>query len=268
MAIDFEKEYNNSARVADAGAIAERWIAASEELRRRARAELDIAYGPDARQRYDLFCPDGTDATTPIAVFIHGGYWQALSAAESLALAPAALAQGWSYAAIEYTIAPQGSIPQMIAECHAVLAVLAGSVAPSFVTLAGHSAGAHLAAMVSLMSPAALTIDRTVLLSGVFDLRPLLQTTVNDPLGLDEAAAGALSPQLLPVTARHDVVVAWGDNETDAFKQQSTAYAAHLAAAGLVVSALECAGRHHFDIMDDVIDQSTELGRLSMGELQ
>ena len=208
------------------------------------------------------------DPAAPLLVFIHGGYWQALSAAESLALAPAALAQGWSYAAIEYTIAPQGSIPQMIAECHAVLAVLAGSVAPSFVTLAGHSAGAHLAAMVSLMSPAALTIDRTVLLSGVFDLRPLLQTTVNDPLGLDEAAAGALSPQLLPVTARHDVVVAWGDNETDAFKQQSTAYAAHLAAAGLVVSALECAGRHHFDIMDDVIDQSTELGRLSMGELQ
>ena len=205
------------------------------------------------------------DPSAPLLVFIHGGYWQALSAAESLSLAPAALARGWSYAAVEYTIAPSGSVPQMVGECAAALAALPDAVSPSKVVLVGHSAGAHLAAMVSLASTAALSIDRTVLLSGVFDLRPLLQTTVNDPLGLDEAAAAALNPQLLPVVAGHDVVVAWGDNETDAFKQQSQAYAAHLVAAGLSVTAIECVGRHHFDIMDDVVDPLTELGRRSLG---
>ena len=121
--------------------------------------------------------------------------------------------------------------------------------------------------MVSLVSSSALRIDRTVLLSGVFDLRPLLQTTVNDPLAMDEAAAAALSPQLLPVAARHDVVVAWGDNETDAFKMQSQSYAAHLSASGSSVTSFECAGRNHFDIVGDVTDPHTELGRLALGGL-
>jgi arylformamidase len=207
------------------------------------------------------------DPSAPLLVFIHGGYWQALSAAESLALAPAAIARGWSYAAIEYTIAPAGTIAQMVSECEAALMLLAAVVSPSEVVLAGHSAGAHLAAMVSLASESPLAIDRTVLLSGVFDLRPLIHTTVNEPLALDEARASALSPQLLPVVANHPVVVAWGDNETDAFKSQSRAYVDHLIAAGLSVTACECGGRHHFDIMDDVVDPRTELGRRSLGGL-
>jgi arylformamidase len=257
---DLEREYSPSSRV---GGDASPFVAAYRADSAAARSTLG--------DRLTVLA-DGTilvveNPAAPLLVFIHGGYWQALSAAESLALAPAALAQGWSYAAIEYTIAPQGSIPQMIDECQAALAALADVVSPSTVTLAGHSAGAHLAAMVSLVSRSALPIDRTVLLSGVFDLRPLLQTSVNDSLGLDVEAAAVVSPQLLPVAARHEVVVAWGDNETDAFKAQSQAYAAHLVAAGLGVSVFERAGRHHFDIMDDVVDPLTELGRRSLGGL-
>ena len=256
---DLEREYSPSSRV---GGDASPYVAAYRSDSAAARALLADR----------LTVLDGgtilvaEDPTAPLLVFIHGGYWQALSAAESLALAPAILARGWSYAAIEYTIAPEGSIPHMIRECHAALAVLADAVSPSSVTLVGHSAGAHLAAMVSLVSRSALPIDRTVLLSGVFDLRPLVQTTVNDPLGLDVVNAATLSPQMLPVVADHKVVVAWGDNETDAFKVQSHAYAAHVAATGVDVVAFECSGRHHFDIMDDLFDSGTELGRHAMGE--
>ena len=257
---DLEREYSPSSRV---GGDASPFVAAYRSDSAAARSALG--------DRLTVLA-GGTilvveSPTAPLLVFVHGGYWQALSAAESLALAPAALAQGWSYAAIEYTVAPEGSIPKMIGECHAALAALADVVSPSTVTLAGHSAGAHLSAMVSLVSRSALPIDRTVLLSGVFDLRPLLQTSVNDPLALDDAAAVALSPQLLPVVATHPVTVVWGDNETDEFKAQSQAYAAHLVAAGLSVAAFECAGRHHFDIMDDVVDPLTVLGRRSLGGL-
>ena len=256
---DLEREYSPSSRV---GGDASPYVAAYRSDSAAARALLADR----------LTVLDGgtilvaANPTAPLLVFIHGGYWQALSAAESLALAPAILARGWSYAAIEYTIAPEGSIPQMIRECQAALVAIAAVVSPSTVTLAGHSAGAHLAAMVSLVAPSALPIDRTVLLSGVFDLRPLLQTTVNEPLGLDETTATALSPQLQPVVATHEVVVAWGDNETDAFKDQSRSYAAHVAAAGVEVLSFECSGRHHFDVMDDLVDPGTELGRHAMGE--
>ncbi len=257
---DLEREYSPSSRVGgDASPFVAEYVSGSKA----ARALLD--------ERVTVL-PDGTilvveDPTAPLLVFIHGGYWQGLSAAASLSLAPAALARGWSYAAVEYTIAPGGTVPQMVHECAAALAALSASVSPASVVLVGHSAGAHLAAMVALVSASMLHIDRTVLLSGVFDLRPLLHTTVNDPLGLDESSAAALSPQLLPVTANHDVVVAWGDNETEAFKAQSRSYAAHLRAGGLTVAAFECAGRHHFDIVGDVTDPQTELGRGAMGGL-
>ena len=256
---DLEREYSPSSRVGgDSGPFMAEYEAGSAAARALLADRMTVL-------------ADGTvlmveDASAPLLIFIHGGYWQALSAAASVSLAPAALARGWSFAAVEYTIAPQGRVPQMVRECAAALAALASAVSPSSVVLAGHSAGAHLAAMVSLVSAAPLPIDRTVLLGGVFDLRPLLQTTVNDPLGLDDASAAAMSPQLLPVVATHGVVVTWGDNETDAFKDQSRAYAAHLAAAGVEVVAFECCGRHHFDIMDDLVDSGTELGRHSMGE--
>jgi len=257
---DLELEYSPSSRV---GGDASPFIAEYETRSKAARALLG--------ERMTVL-PGGTivvveDPSAPLLVFIHGGYWQALSAAASLSLAPAAINRGWSYAAAEYTIAPAGTVPQMVRECAAALAALALAVSPSSVVLVGHSAGAHLAAMVSLVAESELRVDRTVLLSGVFDLRPLLQTTVNDPLGLDEAGAAALSPTLLPVAAHPDVIVAWGDNETHAFKSQSRSYATHLVANGVSVDALECVGRHHFDIVGDVTDPRTELGRRAMGGL-
>ena len=197
-------------------------------------------------------------------------YWQALSAGASTYLAPGALAMGWSYAALEYTLAPGGDIATMVDECRAGLVAvvervrsLAGNVGP--VVLVGHSAGAHLAAMVAVASEAPVPVRRAVLLSGVFDLRPLVATTVNDALGLDTGEASSLSPMLLPVSAAcatgtTEVVVAWGDDDTDAFAAQSRAYAAVLRAAGVSVVELECVGRHHFDIVDETVDPLTDLG--------
>jgi len=96
----------------------------------------------------------------------------------------------------------------------------------------------------------------------VYDLRPLVHTTVNDPLGLDEAGAAALSPMLLPLAAgRPAAVVVWGDNETDAFKAQGGEFGARLGAA-----TFECAGRHHFDIVDDLADPATPLGAATLAQ--
>ena len=195
----------------------------------------------------------GASVASPLLVFIHGGYWQALSAEESVYLAPAALAAGWSFAAVEYTIAPEGDLPRMVSECHRALQLLAAAGPFTSVVLAGHSAGAHLAAMVALVAESPLPVDRVVLLSGVFDLRPLVHTTINEPLGLTSDDAQLLSPALLAVVGRPEVVVAWGDNDTDAFKAQGHVYAAKLRAAGLTVAELERSGRHHFDIVDDLL---------------
>jgi arylformamidase len=254
---DLEQEYSPSSRVGgDAGPFVAHYVARSAVVREELGTRLVTLPGGT------LAVSAGTGA--PVLVFIHGGYWQALSAEASLFLAPGAMALGWSYAAVEYTIAPAGDLPTMVRQCTTALTEVVAALGGGPLVLAGHSAGAHLAAMVSVAACAPVPVARTVLVSGVYDLRPIVHTTVNEPLELDSRTAAGLSPVLLPVVGEQDVVVAWGDNETDAFKAQGTAYSAWLRAGGLRVATLECAGRHHFDIVDDLVDPASDLGRFTV----
>lgn len=258
---DLEREYSPSSR---AGGSAEPHV---DRYRRESQLAAEVVCAPLQTSGGSLVVPAGAGA--PLLVFVHGGYWQALSAGASMYLAPGAVGAGWAYAAIEYTIAPAGSVPQMVEEVRAELAAVSTLAAPSQLVVAGHSAGAHLAAMAALVHTATVAVDRLVLVSGVFDLRPLVRTTVNDALGLDESGAAALSPQLLPLDAgaghQPDVVVAWGAADTNAFRAQGRNFAERLSFAGLNVRTMECAGRHHFDIVDDLVRPSAPLGAATLG---
>ena len=255
---DLEQEYSPSSRV---GGSAQPFV--DDYVARSASARAALGDHVHELPGGSLMVSAGAGA--PLLVFVHGGYWQALSAEASLYLAPRALDQGWSYAAVEYPIAPAGTLPQMIHACTTALGELAALGPHREVVVAGHSAGAHLAAMVALTSVPALSIDRMVLLSGVFDLRPVVHTTVNEPLGLDDHAAAALSPALLPVATPTRTLVTWGDNETDAFKAQSHVMAARLRLGGCEVTELERAPRHHFDIVDDLVDPADPIGAFTLG---
>src|SRR5690606_10365618 len=142
---------------------------------------------------------------SPLLVFIHGGYWQELSKASSLFAAPDCIEAGVAFAAIDYTLAPQASVHAMALECRRALSYLHEHSAelgldPQRIVIAGSSAGAHLAAMCCLRDwedatnlPAGLPAA-AVLVSGIYDLEPLIDTSINGPLSLDAAAAGAVSP--------------------------------------------------------------------------
>lgn len=201
---------------------------------------------------------DGRSPDAPLLVFVHGGYWQALSAAESLFLAADLVPAGWAFAAVEYTLAPRGTIDEMVLECTRALAQLGGG--RRRVVLVGHSAGAHLVAMAALVQKPPLRVDTVVLVSGVYDLRPLVHTSINAPLGLDEAHAARLSPLAAPTVVPADVVVAWAESDTPAFIDQSRRYADHLESHGCRVRRVESAGRHHFDVLFDIGDPRSTLG--------
>jgi len=255
---DLEQEYSPSSRV---GGSAQPFV--DDYVARSAAARATLG-----DRVHEL--PGGTQFVTaapgaPLLVFVHGGYWQALSAEASLYLAPGALAQGWAYAAVEYPIAPAGSLPAMIEACRGALGELAALGPHREVVLAGHSAGAHLAAMVALAEVPSLAVDRVVLLSGVYDLRPIVHTSVNEAIGLTDDAAATLSPALLPVAVPTRTLVTWGDNETDAFKAQSHVMAAKLRLAGAAVTEFERAPRHHFDIVDDLVDPADPIGAFTLG---
>ena len=239
---------------------------------------LGVPTGPEPAQRMDLCLPAQPPAAgAPVLVFIHGGYWQELSARDSLFSAAQCLEKGVAFCAFDYTLAPMASVGQIVAECRQALQVLADGAAAwgidaSRIVVAGSSAGAHLAAMCCLsaneaaLQPAASPRPRArpcaaVLISGIFELQPLVGTSINNALGLTDAEAQAQSPALHPVAGFPPSLVCWGQIETDAFKSQSRSYATALQAAGGSCHTLEMAQRNHFDVALDLADAATELGR-------
>jgi arylformamidase len=218
-----------------------------------------VAYGTHDDE-YLLLAEHSPNA--PLLIFIHGGYWKALSADECCMWASDALAQGISFASINYTLAPQATLSHIVQQCRSAVQWLQqrSSLAPCNAVVSGSSAGAHLAAMCSTAHPSNNFITGAVLLSGVFDLRPLLHTTVNDPLQLTQDEAIGLSPQLQAVSPIAQVVVAWGEHETNSFKDQSHNYAEHLTAGGCNVAQIEVEEHDHFDVIYDLITPATPLG--------
>ena len=222
-----------------------------------------IRYGDDEAHAIDVMALSG-DRPAPLLAFIHGGYWQELSRVESRFPTATCISRGWNYATIDHTLAPAAPLDRIVDECRRAVRTLAVqaealSLDPNRIVLAGHSAGAHLAAMVAA-DPDGINLAGLVLVSGIYELEPLIGTTVNNRLGLDPVAARRNSPLLMDTTGSPSTLVAHGSDETSEFKAQSAAFSHHLEAAGTTVAMLEVAGRNHFDVILDLTEPDTLLG--------
>ena len=148
-----------------------------------------ISYGKKPSNTIDIVFP-APDKRFPLLVFLHGGYWQELSKKESFFPAAQALPRGSAFAAIDYTLAPVATIDEIVEECCAALTLLVKdaeklNIDPARIVLSGSSAGAHLAAMCCLKLPPALAPCGVVLMSGIYELAPLVGTYINDVVGMD-----------------------------------------------------------------------------------
>lgn len=184
-------------------------------------------------------------AHNEIFVWIHGGYWQSSSIDEALIGADDLVEQGFGYAAIEYTLSPEICIAEIIDECVSALSWIKERNEGKTIILGGHSAGSHLALAVA----ARLQVDGLVLVSGVFDLRPIVQTTINDLLELTEAEAFVLSPifAAFPFACTTEVLI--GNNESPSFHAQSKAAIDYLTDNGAPAQLVTLDGLDHFDII-------------------
>lgn len=273
---DLSREYSPSSCAPDFARVLIRYRSLSDEVLA-TRIRETVRYG-DLPQEQALLFPSDAPGTPPLLIYIHGGYWQELSARDSCFAAGDALAQGVSYAAIDYSLAPGASVAQIVLQCARAVKYLRRlhlqAHPGASVVVAGSSAGAHLAAMLCTAGPhlggdgTATPLDGAVLLSGTYDLRPLVHTYINDPLGLDGAEALRLSPQFLAATSTVPTVVCWGEHETGEFKRQSREYAARVRTSGRLVSAYEVSGAHHFDIVFGLCDPSSRLGQDTLGLLK
>jgi arylformamidase len=264
-----EREYSPSSKVPGgygpfSVAYRERSLAAlsSTPVRR------DLAYGSGRDESLDLFpAPASADGRpAPLVVFIHGGYWQELSKLDAAFAGPGLVASGVALAAVDYTLAPHASLERIVDQATRAVGWLSANasslaVDPRRIVVSGHSAGAHLGAKAAERLPDG-TIAGLVLIGGVFDLRPIARTSINDPLRLDDAEAARLS-----VTPRHGLppaAVIWGIDETDEFRRQSRELIAAWRGAGNDALGIEVPGRHHFDLPLELGEAGTTLGRVTL----
>jgi arylformamidase len=257
-----EREYSPSSAIGgDYAPFLAQYAARSAAARAVLHAQRDLRYGAAPRATLDFFpAPPGVRRPGLLA-YIHGGYWQELSKDDSAFLAPAWHAAGFAHAVVGYTLAPAARLPQIVAECGAAIAWLQQHAErlgfdPAQVVVAGSSAGGYLAAASALASP--LPLCGIVPVSGIFDVAPLIGTSINDALGLDAGTAASLD-LLKPELHVPPAVVAWGEIETAEFKRQSRTFAARLEAGGTPCTALEIAGRNHFDVIFELGDPGSPL---------
>ena len=273
---DREREYSPSSCI---GGNYQSYIRAYADLSAAARqshGQAKLRYGTTEQQTLDLFVPDGV-AKPPVLVFFHGGYWQELSKEDSAFAAPQCLAHGIAYAAVGYTLAPAATLSDIVAECRAAVGWLGRlgdtmGIDPDRLIVVGSSAGAHLAAMTALQTPfgapGSSPVKGAVLVSGIYDLEPLIGTSIDAPLGLDPATAARNSPLHQPLKGFPPSLVCWGEIETDQSKRQSRAFAQAVHEAGTDCVEFENAARNHFDVMLDLANPATLLGRRVLALIQ
>ena len=246
-----DKAYNNAAAVANSAALVAAWERRSAILRRQYSGTLDLSYGPRPRNRID-FLKSGAPAA-PTLIFLHGGYWQMRSKEAFTFVASGPLSAGINVALVGYTLAPEISIDEMVAEIRRALDWLVSGLPalgadPSKIFLSGWSAGAHLAA-VAMDHP---SVRGCVAISGIYDLEPMRHCYVNDKLGLDEDAARRNSPIRQQSSPALPLAIVVGGAEAPLMYQQSADYAAERANRGLPVAFHEIPGADHFSILEDM----------------
>ncbi|MDN3567683.1 alpha/beta hydrolase [Paeniroseomonas aquatica] len=229
--MDHEAEYNNRALVPEHPGIIAGWVRDAAAFRAGwAEAALDLPYGPGERERLDLFRP-GPGENWPVALFVHGGYWQSLDRRVFSHCARGLLAHGVAVAVPSYDLCPAVPLDRITEQLREAAAFLHRRSGRRLLAM-GHSAGGHASAMLMATDwaarglPAGL-VPAALPISGVFELWPLLGTSINAALGLDETTARAHSPALLlpPAGGRLHAVV--GDAESGEFRRQTRDFAAH-----------------------------------------
>lgn len=245
-----DAQYNPSLGLAPGAAPMQALQAQAGEARQRLRCTLDVPYGPTLAETLDIFPADLPQVPhaphAPVLVFLHGGYWRALSSKDFSGVALGLVPRGVTTVVVNYALCPAVTIDEITRQCRAALAWVLRNIGAhggtpggdaSRVAIAGHSAGAHLAAM-ALNTPwqadYGLPDDpfaAGLLFSGLYDLAPLRYSYLQPMVQIDEGVVQRQSPLRHVRRCATPVWCTWGSAESAEFARQSaTQHAAWLAA--------------------------------------
>jgi arylformamidase len=249
--------YNNSVAVPNSAEKVAEWIERSARFRETHPGLLDLAYGSRPRNRIDVFrCGQ---AGAPLFAYIHGGYWQRNSKDMYSCLAEGPLARGFDVAMIGYTLAPDVTLAEIVAETHDAIRWLRKDgarhgVGQGRLIVSGWSAGGHLTAMAMTLPE----VDAGLAISGVFDVEPCRLNYLNEKLQLRAEDVGPMSPIEHIPAGGAPLTIAYGTKELPELQRQSRDY--HKAWIGAGNSGALLALPHdHFSILEELASPSGAL---------
>jgi arylformamidase len=257
---DRDLGFNNGVAVPESVEMAAGWERLSAEMRARHPSHLDLRYGPRERNRIDfLKAVDGG----PTLVFIHGGYWQTRAKEVFTLIAGGPMAHGINVALIGYTLAPDATLDEIVAEIHSGLDFLITRLPalggdPNRIVVSGWSAGGHLTSM----ALSHRQVKAGMAISGIYDLEPICHSYLNVKLGLDETMSRRNSPMMQAGGPLKPLSLVVGSAELPLLRKQTADFAGHRTKYGLPVTYEEIAGANHFTIMNELISPAGRITTL------
>ena len=251
---------NNGIAVPASADMVAGWDRHSAGTRARYSGHLDLRYGPRERNRIDfLKVADGG----PRLLFIHGGYWQTRAKETFAVFAGGPMAHGINVALIGYTLAPDATLDEIVAEIHQGLDFLAAQLPdlggdPDRIVVSGWSAGGHLTSM-ALSHP---SVKAGMAISGIYDLEPIRHSYLNVKLGLDQAMSQRNSPMMQAGGALKPLSLVVGSAELPLLRKQTADFAGHRAKYGLPVTYEEIPDANHFSVMDELMSPTGRITTL------
>ncbi|MEM8749636.1 MAG: alpha/beta hydrolase [Pseudomonadota bacterium] len=264
--IDYAAEYDNSGRVENSDQLIDAYIDDAANFRETEGliAEYGLVYGPKPRNQMDIFWPD-EERNQNIVLFIHGGYWQRMDRSSFSHMAQGLLGQNLAVAMPSYSLCPDISVEGIINEMRRACLVLYQTYKHKL-TVVGHSAGGHLAACLMatdwLKIHPALPDDLVTAgmgISGLYDLQPLIQTPINDALGMDLEHAKKSSPIDWMPDGLHRFEAWVGEDESNEYHRQSRELATRWSMLGTPTSYISVTDANHFTIINQLTEADSAM---------
>jgi len=265
---ELEFQYELRSKEPDFDALVARWMERCAAFREASDVKLDQRYGPAEREVLDFF--RGAEGG-PVLLYIHGGYWQRGDKAMYSFVAEPFMAAGVNVALVNYTLTPDCRLGEIAPQIRRAIAWLWHNAADlkidrEMISVMGHSAGGHLTGMMMATDWPAYdpALPRDLIhaglpISGIFELEPLVHTSINNGPQMDVDEARRESPLFMePTTDAPQLVIAGGE-ETPEFKRQSDAYCERYRTDARSMERYDVPGENHFGELERLAESDSEV---------
>ncbi len=272
---ELEYQYNPRASVADYPELSKKKAAESRKVRSTLKSWLDVPYGSSPRERMDIY--PAAQPGGPVLVYYHGGYWRGSSKEDNCNFAPTFVSRGVNVVIVEYDLCPKVTVSDIVRQARAAVAWVYRNIERyngrrDRLFISGHSAGAHLGAMILAHDWAREGLPRdlikgAVLTSGVYDLEMVMRIGVNAEIRMTPELVRQNSPFLNPPQPICQTLVGVGGSEPAGWQLMSEEFFDLCKEHGLDCRYLVIPGANHFTLPEHLRDPQSPLTRGVLGQM-